>query len=71
MMDKISPNIWQLGISDNCLFFIDESKVNLDDLINAEPGSIIRCLGNPNECVKMIDVDVHYEHLAGQDSEEP
>jgi hypothetical protein len=35
---------------------IDEGNVNLDDLLNAHkhPMAIVRCYGNPNECIKFV-----------------
>lgn len=39
---------------DRCLWFVDVGRVNLRDLTEPyRPGKIVRCHGNPNECVKV------------------
>jgi hypothetical protein len=36
------------------LIFVDEGRVNLDDLMNAAyPGSIVRCTGSPADAVQI------------------
>jgi hypothetical protein len=38
----------------NVIWFVDAYRVNLDDLMTPHrPGRIVRCDGNPNECVKV------------------
>jgi hypothetical protein len=56
--------------------FIDEERVNIDDLCSAlaRPGRIVRCVGNPNDAVKVImpdDAPVKHEYIAGLASENP
>ena len=38
---------------------VDEDRVNLDDLIHAlsRPGSIVRCYGDPRECIQVYSDD--------------
>lgn len=67
----MDAKIWQVGISEESIFFVDEGRVNLQDLIHAKKGGIVRCDGNPFDCVKVVGGDVHYDHLAGLDAEEP
>lgn len=61
--------IVQYGISDEAIVIVDARHVNLEDVRSTSPGRIIWCNGNPHECVRVISEEVHYEHLAGQDSE--
>jgi hypothetical protein len=32
--------------------FINQNRVNIDDLIHGGPGSIVRCNGNPNTVIR-------------------
>lgn len=36
---------------------VDLDRVNLDDLMNAEPGAIVRVRGNPADCIKFYSGD--------------
>jgi hypothetical protein len=69
MAQESEQVVYQVGISEESIFFVDETKVNLWDLAGCKLGRIIRCLGNPAEAIKVVGGDVHYDHLAGLDAE--
>ncbi len=34
---------------------IDQNRVNIEDLVASElPGAIVRCDGNPNDCINVV-----------------
>lgn len=35
------------------IVFVDVDRVNLDDLVHAVPWTIVRCMGDPNQSVKI------------------
>lgn len=39
-------------------FFIDVSRVNIDDLLVQRPDAIIRCDGNPHDCVLAVNDNI-------------
>lgn len=50
---------------------IDRNAVQIKDLINMAPGQIVRCKGNPGECIKVFTLDaVPLGVVAGWVSEE-
>lgn len=60
-----------LGMSVGPIYAIDVDRVNIDDLINAEPGRIVRCFGPPRESVMLLEtVGMPTDCVAGWISEE-
>lgn len=46
------------------VFFVDESRINLRDFVNAKPGAIVRCSGLPAVQYVPNPLD-DYSRLAG------
>lgn len=58
-------DIVEIGIPEIPVIFVNTREVNVDDLMQIKPGSIVRCRGPIEECLKVVVGDVHYEHVAG------
>jgi hypothetical protein len=58
----MSESMAWVGMLQGMTVFIDWNRVNLDDLIEAGPGAIVRCEGNPHDAV-MIHVAPQDEYI--------
>ena len=46
-----------LSLSGNCLFSIDDSKINIDDLMDTRPGDILRFEGDIDNVIRVFTPD--------------
>jgi hypothetical protein len=56
----------------NYTVFVDVNRVNIEDLVRAKPGNIVRVDGPPVDClIYVADNRTDFDHVAGMISENP
>lgn len=66
--DKVSE---LLALSTTWFVSVDASKVNIDDLLNLRPGTIVRCSTDPRNCIQThYAPDAYVGCIAGWISED-
>ena len=61
-MDNWESEWIEFPLDQGAIVFVDVNAINLDDLRNVRPGSIIRCDRSPAECMKWIPPQLLFEH---------
>ena len=66
------PDFAALGDLSSYVIFVNDNRVNLEDLVFLAPGGIVRVNGDPSESIMIVPTSLDpFDRVAGMISENP